>query len=329
VRIDGRRCGVLAALVGVLVVLFVLGLAIGSAWLSPGTVWHALAAGGHGDAATIVRQVRLPRTLIGVVVGVALGAAGAVMQGHTRNPLADPGLFGVTAGAGLAVVLGMVVLDVRDPAAQVWLAIAGAGVATALVLAVGGRSGGNPVPLALAGVAVSALLGTVTSFLVLSDRPTLDTYRRWVVGSLAGRELSVTARVLPFVAAGLVLALLNARSMDLLGLGTDTARGLGQRLVPARLVGLTAVTLLTAAATAAAGPIGFVGLVVPHLARRLVGISYRWVVPCSALLGGCLLVAADVAGRTVPGELQVGVAVALVGAPVFVAVARRRRAVAP
>lgn len=318
----------LAVLAGVLVALCAASLAVGSAYLAPDVVWHALRTGGGDDAATIVRGVRVPRTAAGAVVGLALGAAGAVMQGHTRNPLADPGLFGVTAGACLAVVLAMVGLGVREPAGQVWYALAGAGLATALVLAVAGRGTGDPVPLALAGVAVSALLATVTSFLVLSDQPTLDTYRRWVVGSLSGRDLSVTGRVLPFVAAGLVLAMLDARSMDLLGLGTDTARGLGQRLALSRLTGLAAVTLLTAAATAAAGPIGFLGLAVPHLARRLVGVSYRWVVPASALSGACLLLAADVAGRLVPGELQVGVGVALVGAPVFVAVVRRRRTVA-
>lgn len=326
-RGDGRRLVVLAALLAALVVLCLVSLAIGSAYLAPDVVWHALRYGGGSDAATIVRGVRLPRTGLGAVVGLALGAAGAVMQGHTRNPLADPGLFGVTAGATLAVVLAMFVLGLRDPAGQVWYAIGGAALATALVLGVAGHGAGNPVPLALAGVAVSALLATVTSFIVLSDEPTLDTYRRWVVGSLAGRGLDVTVRVAPFVAVGLVLAVLNARAMDLLGMGTDVARGLGQRVLLARLTGLAAVTLLTAAATAAAGPIGFLGLMVPHLARRLVGIGYRWVVPCSALIGGCLLLAADTAGRLVPGELQVGVTVALLGAPVFVLVVRHRRVV--
>ena len=325
-KIDRRRFAVLAGLVVALAVLFAASLAVGSAYLSLPTVWHALRDGG-GDAATIVRGVRLPRTVVGLVAGLALGAAGAVMQGHTRNPLADPGLFGVTAGACLAVVLAMFVLRVRDPAGQVWFAIAGAAVATAVVLAVAGRSAGNPVPLALAGVAVSTLLATITSFIVLSDQPTLDTYRRWVVGSLSGRGLSVSAEVAPFVAVGLVLAIANARAMDLLGMGADVARGLGQRLVSARVTGILAVTLLTAAATAAAGPIGFLGLIVPHLARRLVGIGYRWIVPCSALLGACLLLAADTAGRLVPGELQVGVAVSLLGAPAFVAVIRRRRVV--
>jgi iron complex transport system permease protein len=284
--VTSRRVVVLVVLVGVLVVLCGASLAVGSALLGPDVVWHALRDGGSGEAATIVRGVRVPRTVVGIVTGLALGAAGAVMQGHTRNPLADPGLFGVTAGASLAVVLAIFVLGVRDPAGQVWFAVAGAALATGAVLAVAARarSAADPVPLALAGVAVSALLTTVTSFVVLSDRPTLDTYRRWVVGSLAGRGLDVSGRVAPFVVVGLALAVANSRALDLLGLGSDVARGLGQRMLAGRLVGLAAVTLLTAAATAAAGPIAFLGLVVPHVARRLVGTGYRWVVPCSALL---------------------------------------------
>jgi iron complex transport system permease protein len=326
----GRRVVVLGVLVGVLVVLCGASLVVGSALLAPDVVWHALRDGGGGDAATIVRGVRVPRTVLGVVAGLALGAAGAVMQGHTRNPLADPGLFGVTAGASLAVVLAIFVLGVRDPAGQVWFAVAGSALATGAVLAVAARSrsAADPVPLALAGVAVSALLTTATSFVVLSDRPTLDTYRRWVVGSLAGRGLDVTGRVAPFVVVGLVLAVVNSRALDLLGLGPDVARGLGQRVLAGRLTGLAAVTLLTAAATAAAGPIAFLGLIVPLVARRLVGTGYRWVVPCSSLLGAALLLSADIAGRLVPGELQAGVTVALLGAPAFVAVARTRRTVA-
>ena len=324
---SGRRATAGGVLLAGLVVACAASLAIGSGAVPLEQVWGVLVLGHGGDAATIVEGVRIPRTLAGLVVGLALGAAGAVMQGHTRNPLADPGLLGVTAGASLAVVLGIFVLGVRDPAGQVWFAIAGAALATVAVAAVAAtaRDGASPVPLALAGVAVSALLGTVTSFLVLADEPTLDTYRRWVVGSLSGREATVTATVAPFVVAGLVLAVANARAMDLLGLGTDVARGLGHRVVLGRVVGLAAVTLLTAAATATAGPVGFLGLVVPHLARRIVGIGYAFVVPCSALLGAVLLLTADVAARLVPGEPQVGVALALLGGPVFLVLVRRRR----
>jgi iron complex transport system permease protein len=317
---------VLGGLLAALAVGCLASLLVGSAFLDPGSVWHAL-TGGQGRAATIVWEVRIPRTVAGIVVGVALGAAGAVMQGQTRNPLADPGLFGVTAGASLAVVVAIFAFGAHAPGAQVWFAMVGAAAATGIVLAVaaGARAGTDPVPLALAGVAVSALLGTVISFLVLSNRSTLDTYRRWVVGSLSGRGLGVSLQVLPFVVVGLLLALANARTLDMLGMGDDVARGLGASVLPGRVAGLAAVSLLTAAATAAAGPIAFLGLMAPHLARRLVGIGYRWVVPCSALLGGVLLLAADVVGRLVPGELQVGVGIALAGGPVFLAVVRGRR----
>lgn len=324
------RLAVLGVLVLSAAALAVLSLAVGSVALSPGTVWSALRGDDVGDAATIVLGVRVPRTVLGLLVGSALGSAGAVMQGHTRNPLADPGLLGVTAGATVAVVLAIFVLGIRAPATQVWFAMAGAAIASLVVMGVAemAREGSSPVPLALAGVAVSALLGTVTSFVVLSDEPTLDTYRRWVVGSLSGRNLDVAAQVWPFLTMGLVLAMANARAMDLLGLGVDVARGLGQRVALSRLTGLSAVTMLTGAATAAAGPIGFLGLVVPHAARRLVGIGHRWVVPCSALLGAVLLLAADVGGRLVPGELQVGVLLALVGGPVFLLLVRRHQVLA-
>jgi iron complex transport system permease protein len=250
------------------------------------------------------------------------------MQGHTRNPLADPGLFGVSAGAALAVVLGVYTFSVTDPATTVWFAMTGAVVASVVVFSVAaaGSTSANPVPLALAGAAVSALLGAVTSLVVLGDQPTLDVYRRWVVGSLSGRPTEVVRDVVPFVLVGLALAVVNTRALNALGLGEDVARGLGQRVLPARVLGLASVTVLTGAATAAAGPIGFLGLVVPHLARAVTGPDHRWLVPLSAVAGADLLLLADVAGRVTGGlhELQVGVVLALVGAPFFVAVARRR-----
>lgn len=324
---NSRRTALLGALLGVLVLLCAASLVIGSVLLPPGAVWHALGSRDGSNAATIVQGVRVPRTIAGIVVGLALGAAGALMQGHTRNPLGEPGVLGVTAGAALAVVLALFGLGVRAPGEQVWFAILGAAAATLVVMAVtaSARDGTGPVPLALSGAAVSALLTTVTSFLVLSDASTLDTYRRWVVGSLSGREAGVVGQVLPFVVAGLILAFGNTRTLDLLGMGSDVARGLGQRLALGRVVGLSAITLLTAAATAIAGPIMFLGLVVPHLARQMVGVSYRWILPCSALLGAVLLLAADVVCRLIPGEPQVGIALAMIGAPVFLVIVRGRR----
>jgi ABC-type Fe3+-siderophore transport system permease subunit len=271
----------------------------------------------------------VPRTALGLLVGLALGIAGALMQGHTRNPLGDPGLLGVTAGASLAVVVAIAWFGVGTPAGYVWFAFGGALAGTVLVYAIGsaGRGGATPVTLALAGAALSALLYALVRAVLVSDEQTLDSFRFWVVGSLAGRGAEVAWQVLPFIAIGLVLAVANAPALNLLGLGEDVARGLGQRVWPARAVGLTAITLLCGAATAACGPIAFVGLVVPHAVRAFTGPDHRWLIPCSGLLGAALLLTADVIGRIVarPGELQVGIVLALVGAPFFIALVRRRR----
>jgi ABC-type Fe3+-siderophore transport system permease subunit len=277
----------------------------------------------------IVRRLRVPRTALGLLVGLALGVAGALMQGHTRNPLGDPGLLGVTAGASLAVVLAIAWFGIGTPSGYVWFAFAGALVGTVLVYVIGsaGRGGPTPVTLALAGAALSALLYALVRAVLVSDQQTLDSFRFWVVGALAGRGADVAWQVAPFIVIGLVLAIANAPALNLLGLGEDVARGLGQRIWPARIVGLTAITLLCGAATAACGPIAFVGLVVPHAVRAVTGPDHRWLIPCSGLLGAALLLSADVLGRVVarPGELQVGIVLALVGAPFFIALVRRRR----
>ncbi|WP_285620293.1 iron ABC transporter permease [Kineosporia sp. NBRC 101677] len=307
-------------------------LMFGSSRLSPGQVIDTLLHGGTSELHAIVYGVRIPRTVVGVIVGVCLGVAGALMQGHTRNPLADPGIFGVSAGAGLAVVVGVYLLGVTSTSFDVLFALAGALLASIAVFTITAAGSGtaSPLPLALAGTAVSALLEALTSFMVLSDRDALGAYRLWVVGSLSGRELATAYAVLPFAAAGLVLALLNTRALDNLSLGTEMAQGLGQNIRTARLTGLAAITLLTAAATAAAGPLGFVGLVVPHLARALVGSGHRYVVPASALLGIALVLSADVVGRLIGGvgEVGVGIVLAVIGGPFFVHVARRRSLVA-
>lgn len=319
-------------LVATVIVAVGASLVFGSNHLSLPQVVDALRHPGAGQSTAIVYGVRMPRTVLGILVGACLGVAGAVMQGHTRNPLADPGIFGVSAGAGLAVVIGVYVFGVVGSGYDVVFALVGALVASLAVFGITtlGSEVASPVPLALAGAAVSALLEAVTSFIVLSDRNALDAYRQWVVGSLSGRDIGIAASVAPFAIAGLALALLNARALDNLGLGSEMAVGLGQNVLVARLVGLGAITLLTAAATAAAGPIGFVGLVVPHLARPLVGAGHRWLLPASALLGIVLVLGADVIGRLIGGmgEVQVGIVLAVIGGPFFIAVARRRSLVA-
>ncbi|MGY1630853.1 FecCD family ABC transporter permease [Geodermatophilus sp. SYSU D01186] len=332
----GRGPRFLAALALLLLVVAsaALSIAVGTRSIGLGTVWQALTDSSLGsEEAVIVRELRLPRTALGLLVGLALGVAGALTQGHTRNPLGDPGLLGVTAGASLGVVLAIWALGLSTPAGYVWFGFAGALTGTVLVFTLGsaGRGGATPVTLALAGAALSALLYALVRAILVSDSDSLDSFRFWVVGALAGRGADIAWQVAPFIAAGLVLALLNAPALDLLGLGEDVARGLGQRVWLARLVGLGAVTLLCGAATAACGPIAFVGLVVPHVVRALTGPAHRWLVPLSGLLGAAFLLLADVLGRVVarPGELQVGIVLALVGAPFFIALIRRRQLAGP
>lgn len=277
----------------------------------------------------IIRSLRIPRTLVGLAVGVALGLAGAVMQGVARNPLAGPGILGVNAGASLFVVVAIYAFGIASLSGYVWFAFAGAALTALVVYALGsiGREGATPVKLALAGAAVAALLGSVTTAILLIDVATLDQYRFWAVGSLAGRDADIVGQVTPFIAVGTVMALASGRLLNALALGDDVARSLGQRVGRARVFSAASVVLLVGAATAAAGPIGFVGLTVPHVARAICGPDYRWVLPYSALLAPVLLLGSDIIGRVVarPGELQVGIVTALVGSPFFVALVRRRK----
>jgi ABC-type Fe3+-siderophore transport system permease subunit len=330
---SSRRLIGLAILLALVVAAALASIAVGTRSIGLGEVWRALFDDGLStEEAVIVRQLRVPRTALGLIVGLALGVAGALMQGHTRNPLGDPGLLGVTAGASLAVVLAIAWFGVATPSGYVWFAFGGALAGTAAVYAIGsaGRRGPTPVTLALAGAALSALLYALVRAVLVSDQQTLDSFRFWVVGALAGRGADVVVQVAPCITAGLALAVLNAPALNMLGLGEDVARGLGQRIWPARVMGLGAITLLCGAATAACGPIAFVGLVVPHAVRAVTGPDHRWLIPCSGLLGAALLLGADVLGRVVarPGELQVGIVLALVGAPFFVALVRRRRTAA-
>ncbi|KJC63108.1 iron ABC transporter permease [Agreia bicolorata] len=327
-----RRIGWLPALVVLLLIAALASLAIGSRPLSIADVGAALLPPydtGASDAELIVRSIRFPRTILAIVVGFALGAAGSLIQGHTRNALADPGILGISAGAACAVVVAIYVLGVSTPAGYVWFAFAGALAASAAVFGISsaGRGMRSPMTLVLGGAALAAFLGSITSALVLLDESTLDSYRFWIVGSVAGRGLDVLLPLLPFLAAGTVIALLSAPGLNLLATGDDLAVGLGLNIRAHRASGILAITLLAGAATAACGPIGFVGLVAPHMARAIVGSDYRWTVPYSGLLGALMLCVGDVVGRLMlrPGELQVGIVVALIGGPVFIALIRRRR----
>ncbi len=320
----------IAVLALALLAAALLGLLIGSRAIGAGAVLSALFDPDGGEISTIVHGLRLPRTVLCVAVGAALGVGGALMQGHTRNPLADPGLLGVTAGASFAVVIGIFVFGVTSLSGYAWFSLAGAGLAAAAVFAIGSAGGRpNPLSLVLAGTAVSALLLSLTQAIVLRDLDTLDDFRFWNVGSASGRDFDVVLQVAPFIVVGLLLAAISAPGLNLLQLGDDVAASLGMNPTRHKVLGITTVMLLTGAATAACGPIAFVGLVVPHVARFFAGVDYRWLLPYAGLVGGLLMILADVIGRVVvrPGELQVGIVMALVGGPVFVYLVRRSRMV--
>lgn len=334
-RPTSLRAGGLVVAVALLAVAAVASLMVGSRGIPPGVVLDALLHGPSGPAdtdAVIVLEQRLPRTLLGLAVGLALGAAGALMQALTRNPLADPGVLGVNWGASAAIVAGIMLFGITTLNGYVWFSLAGAAIVAVLVYLLGatGRSGATPARLALAGTAIGASLQGVICAVVLVDANTFDQFRVWRVGSLTGRDPQALLQVLPFLVVGGLLALGLARALNALALGEETARALGVRVGRIRMLTGIGIVLLCGGATAACGPIAFVGLAVPHLARVVTGPDQRWVVPWSMVLGGLLVVAADVIGRVVaiPAELEVGVVTAFVGAPVFLAIARRRRVVA-
>lgn len=317
-------------LVLALVMVLVLSITVGARPIALGDIWNALTAFDSTQTNhKIIFDLRLPRTLVGLLVGAALGLSGAILQGATRNPLADPGILGINAGATLCVVLGISVFGITQLSGYVWLAFLGAGAAMLVVYLVAslGREGATPVKLALAGAAVTAALTSVTSAILITNVETLDQIRFWQVGALTGRTTDILMQVAPFILAGIVLALLTSRILDGLALGDDVARGLGLKVQRGRaMVGFAAV-ILAGAATAAAGPIAFVGLTVPHLARAFTGPNYRWILPYSMLLAPILLLGADIIGRVIvpPGELQVGIVTAALGAPFFIALVRRRK----
>jgi iron-siderophore transport system permease protein len=326
----GRALGLLAAF-GVLVLLCLLSVWLGSKEISFGAVWQVLWHDDGSADAVIIHSVRMPRTLLAVLVGAGLGLAGTVMQALTRNPLADPGLLGVSAGAAFAIVFSITVLGISSLYGYIWFAFAGALLATAVVYSLGtrGRAGSSPVKLALAGAAVTALLSSFTSAMVLSDPVALNRYRFWSAGSLSGVDATALLQVLPFLVVGVVLAIASGPALNSLALGDDVAIALGRKLGPLRLRGALAITLLTGAAVAVAGPIVFLGLIVPHAVRFVVGPDHRWLLPYTAILAPCLLLAADILGRIMarPSEIRAGVIVAFLGAPFFIYLVRRRKLV--
>ncbi|WP_443042791.1 FecCD family ABC transporter permease [Streptomyces sp. NBC_00344] len=321
-----RAAGLLLAL-AVLLLVAVASIAIGAKAVPLSEVWHGLAHGSGSADDVLIREVRLPRTVLGLLVGAALGVAGAVMQALTRNPLAEPGVLGVNAGASAAVVSAISFLGITSLTAYVWFAFAGAAVVSVVVYALSGGRSANPVRLALAGTAVTfAMFGYVNAVQLL-DSAALDKLRFWTVGSLASATGATVSQVWPFIAVGLAVSMLIGRPLNAMAMGDDTARALGAHLTRTRVLAMIAVTLLCGAATAACGPIVFIGLMVPHIVRAFTGPDMRWTLPYAAVLSPVLLLGADVVGRVVarPAELQVGIVTALIGGPVFIFLVRRRR----
>ncbi len=309
--------------------VIVLSLTLGAREMSLFTAFRGLVSPEPGNVDDLAVQSRIPRTIAGLLVGGSLGLAGAMMQGVARNPLADPGILGINAGSALFVVVAITFLGVTSVSGYIWFAFLGAAVAAVVVYGVAstGREGASPVKLALAGAAVTAALGSVVTAVLLTSVRSLDSFRFWQVGALSGRSFDSISAVLPFIVVGAILALLSGRMLNILALGDDIGRGLGQRIGLSRVAGALAVVILCGAATALAGPIAFVGLIIPHVARILTGSDYRWILPLSALLGPVLLLTADVIGRIIarPGELQVGIVTAIVGAPIFILIVRYRK----
>ncbi|WP_022925827.1 iron ABC transporter permease [Serinicoccus marinus] len=323
------RTTTLLVALGALVLAGVLSVTFGAREIGYADLVAALGGAQDNISQAAVAQ-RVPRTFLAMLVGAALGLAGAVMQGVTRNPLADPGILGVTSGASLAVVVGIAFFGLSTSGGYIWVAIVGAAVAAAVVYAIGsmGRGGATPLKLALAGAAMSAAFSSLVSAILLPRIQVMDSFRFWQIGGVGGATPEKILTALPFLAVGTLMSAAVARGLNSLALGDDLAAGLGERVALTRGLAAVGAVTLCGAATAVAGPIGFVGLVVPHACRLVVGTDHRWLLPLSMLVGAVLLTLADVVGRVVarPAEVDVGIITALIGAPVFIIIVRRMRA---
>ena len=289
---------------------------------TPATAYEALTAFDGSFEHLIIRTVRLPRAATALLVGGAVAVAGAIMQGVTRNPLADPGILGINAGASLAVVVAVWVLDNPSLSVYASFALAGAGMAAIAVygLASLSQGGATPLNLTLAGAALTALTSSLTAGILIVSQRTLEDIRFWLAGSVTGRDIHLVLQVLPYLGIGLMLALLLGRQLTTLNLGEDVARGLGQNTAWVKAIAATSVVLLAGGSVAIAGPISFVGLVIPHIVRIWVGVDYRWILPYAAIFGAILLLIADIGARLIiqPQELPVGLILPLIGAPFFI-----------
>lgn len=324
-----RLLGLIAAVVA-LIAATAASVLIGSKQLTADEVVHAITAFSGTTADQIVIDLRVPRTIAGIVVGIGLGLSGALIQALTRNPLGDPGILGVDAGAGLFVALGVVLFGASAPSQYLWFALAGALIVTVLVYLIGsaGRGAVDPIRLTLAGVAVAAVLTGIITAMTLLDPKAFDKLRGWAAGSFVERGFDIVIPAVPFAVGGVILSLICARSLTSLGLGDDLASSLGTHIMRTRVLSVLAITLLAGSATAIAGPVAFVGLMVPHIARWIVGPDQSWILPYSIVIAPTVLLISDILGRVVlwPGEVPVGIMTAFVGAPVLIYLARRAKA---
>lgn len=328
--LHSRRALGFAVILGLLFVALAASLAYGSNPLTLAEVWRGLLARDDSEGSLIVWTERMPRTFVAIAVGASFGVAGALIQALTRNPLADPGILGVNAGAGFAVTVGVGVFGISSTGDYVWFAFLGAAVTTMLVYAIGSAGSGSasPITLVLAGVALAAVLGGIGTFLTLIDPDTFRYIRRWGLGSIAGTNTPDTMSVLPFLVIGILIALTLSGSLNSIALGDDLARSLGSNVLRTRTLGIVAVTLLAGGGTALTGGIGFVGLMVPHIVRWFTGPDQRWIIAYSAVAAPILVLTSDVIGRVLgrPGEIEVGIVTAVIGAPVLILLVRRGKA---
>lgn len=293
------------------------------------TVWESFTHYNASNDHLIIRATRVPRALIAACVGACLAVAGAVMQVMTRNPIASPSTLGVNSGASFFIMVAAAWLGISGQQAFTWVALIGAAISGGIVFMLGsiGRDGMTPVKITLAGASMTAFFASLTQGLMLTDGKMFDQILVWLVGSVAGRDMAQLEAVWPYMAGGMLIALLLTRHLNVLSMGDDVAQGLGQSTAHIKLFGAIAVILLAGGSVAVAGPVAFVGIIIPHIVRYLVGTDYRWILPYSAVLGAILLVAADLSSRYIamPKEVPVGVMTAILGVPFFVYIARKGR----
>lgn len=327
---SNHRISGVIVLLALLVVVLAASLSFGANPLPISEIWRVVLSPDSSEASSIVWTLRVPRTVVGIAAGVAFGVSGALIQAITRNPLADPGILGVNAGAGFAIVVGVTLFGVGGITGYIWFSFIGAILATVLVYLIGsaGRGASSPVTLVLAGIALAAVLSAFSTFLTLMDQETFRSFRAWGLGSLSRASLDDTASVAPFLAVGILLAALISSSLNAVALGDDQATALGASVTRTRILGIIAVTLLAGGGTALTGGIAFVGLMVPHIVRWFTGPDQRWIIAYTALAAPSIVLIADVLGRVItrPGEIEAGVLTALIGAPVLIALVRRRKA---